>query len=77
MSATAPKSPGGPRGGCAGSYHVRCFLEDGAFSDEYDVVIERHGDVDTAPWRADDELEVVGVGTDTGEGLALGWRRAG
>ena len=66
---------GGPRDGFAGRYHVRYFLEDGAFSDEYDLVIERDGDVYTGAWLVDDELKAVGVGMETGDGLALGWRR--
>ena len=34
---------GGPTtGGFAGRYHVRYFLENGQFSDEYDLDIKKH-----------------------------------
>jgi len=36
---------GGPRDGFAGEYHVRYFFENGDFSDEYDLVIARTGDI--------------------------------
>lgn len=32
-------------------------------------------DVHAGSWRVDDELEAAGVGVETGDGLALGWRR--
>src|SRR6478736_9784809 len=36
---------GGPKEGFAGSYHVRYFYDSGEFSDEYDLTIEKSGDV--------------------------------
>lgn len=68
---------GGPREGFAGRYHVRCFLEDGAFSDEVDLRIERSGDVDEATWLADGQVQAVDVGMEVDDGLAIGWRRVG
>ena len=66
---------GGPRDGFAGTYHVRYFLEDGTFSDEYDLEIERNGDVYAVTWRVDGEVRAVGVGMEVSDGLAVGWRR--
>ncbi len=66
---------GGPKEGFAGRYHVRYFLDDGKFSDEYDLLIERNGDSYTASWSADDKVSAVGVGMEVQNGLAVGWRR--
>ena len=66
---------GGPREGFAGSFHVRYFDEDGSFSDEYDLEIVHDGDVDKVVWRVDDAVAAVGVGMETSDGLAVGWRR--
>lgn len=66
---------GGPRDGFTGSYHVRYFFEDGTFSDEYDLEIEEHGDVYQAWWRVDAEVRAFGIGMQTADGLAIGWRR--
>jgi hypothetical protein len=66
---------GGPREGYAGSYHVRYYLEDGRFSDEYDLEIERDGDVYAVTWWVDGELKAVGVGMEVADGLSVGWRR--
>ena len=71
---------GGPAtGGFAGRFHVRYFLQSGQFSDEYDLIIERHGvggfyDV---TWLVDGKVSARGVGMEVAEGksLAVGWRR--
>ena len=68
---------GGPREGFAGEYHVRYFLEDGTFSDEYDLVIEESGDVYEVSWIVDGEVQAIGVGMMVEDGLAIGWRRVG
>ena len=68
---------GGPREGFAGRYHVRYFLEDGAFSDEYDLLIEKNGDVYDVSWFVENELRAVGVGMEMKDGLAVGWRKVG
>jgi hypothetical protein len=66
---------GGPREGFAGSYHVRYFYDSGEFSDEYDLVIEKVGDVYNASWITNGKVSAVGVGMEVANGLAVGWRR--
>jgi hypothetical protein len=71
---------GGPvSSGFAGRYHVRYFLETGAFSDEYDLDIERHagGDFYDVTWTTNGTVSAKGVGMEVpnGGGLAVGWRR--
>jgi len=66
---------GGPREGFAGRYHVRYFLENGEFSDEYDLVIEKTGDFYSVTWLVDGKVSAVGVGMEVEDGLAVGWRR--
>ena len=68
---------GGPRDGFAGRYHVRYYVEDGAFSDDYDLVIEQDGDVYTVTWPSDGEVSAVGVGMEVENGFAVGWRKVG
>jgi hypothetical protein len=66
---------GGPAEGFAGEYHVRYFYESGEFSDEYNLVIEKTGDVYRAFWLVDGETLAIGVGMEVENGLAVGWRR--
>lgn len=71
---------GGPAsGGFGGRYHVRYFLENGQFSDEYDLQIEKHegGDFYDVAWVTNGEVSARGVGMEVpnGGGLAVGWRR--
>ena len=66
---------GGPKEGYAGRYHVRYFYDNGEFSDEYDLVIEKAVDAYKAYWLVDGKVEALGVGMDVGNGLAVGWRR--
>ena len=66
---------GGPREGFVGRYHVRYFLESGEFSDEYDLVIEKTGDVYKVSWLTGGKVAAVGVGMEVENGLAVGWRR--
>ena len=66
---------GGPVQGFAGHYHVRYFYDDGRFSDEYDLVIERTGDIYKASWITNGQVAAVGVGMEVEKGLAVGWRR--
>jgi len=66
---------GGPRDGFAGEYHVRYFFENGDFSDEYDLVIARTGDIYKATWLIDGKTAAVGVGMEVENGLAIGWHR--
>lgn len=66
---------GGPADGYAGEYHVRYFYENGEFSDEYDLLIEKDGNIYRAFWRVDGKTLAIGVGMSTDNGLAIGWRR--
>jgi len=71
---------GGPAsGGFAGHYHVRYFLENGQFSDEYDLDIQRHapGDFYDVTWITNGKVSARGVGMEVanGKSLAVGWRR--
>ena len=73
---------GGPgTGGFVGRFHVRYFLENDQFSDEYDLEIARHtpGDFYNVTWLVDDKVSARGVGMEVAEGqsLAVGWRRVG
>jgi hypothetical protein len=66
---------GGPKDGFPGRYHVKYYDEQGKFSDEYDLVIERAGAFYNASWITDGKLSAAGVGMEVGKGLAIGWRR--
>jgi hypothetical protein len=66
---------GGPKEGYAGQYHVRYFNEDGSFSDEYDLVIEKSGNFYIASWMTAGKVSAGGVGMEVERGLAVGWRR--
>ena len=66
---------GGPKEGFAGHYHVRYYDEQGKFSDEYDLVIEKAGAFYNASWIADGKVSAGGVGMEVEKGLAIGWRR--
>jgi hypothetical protein len=68
---------GGPKEGFAGHYHVRYFYENGDFSDEYDLVIEKTGDFYNVSWITNGKIDARGVGMEDGNGLAVGWRRVG
>ena len=66
---------GGPKDGFAGHYHVRYFYDDGKFSDEYDLAIEKTGDCYEVTWTNEGKVQAVGVGMEVENGLAVGWRR--
>ena len=65
---------GGPKEGYVGRYLVRYFDKNGDFSDEYDLVIEKIGDIYEVSWLTDDKLLAVGVGMEVENGLAVGWQ---
>ena len=69
------RATGGPEQGFVGRYHIRYYLETGEFSDEYDLQIERTGDLYDVTWLVDGEVGAVGVGMEVGDRLAVGWRR--
>ena len=66
---------GGPKQGFAGHYHVRYYDEQGKFSDEYDLVIEKAGAFYNASWITAGKVSAGGVGMEVEKGLAIGWRR--
>jgi hypothetical protein len=69
------EASGGPVEGFAGRYHVRYFFENGEFSDEYDLVIEKTGDFYDVSWIADGKVGARGVGMEVENGLAVGWTK--
>ena len=66
---------GGPKEGFAGHFHVRYFYENGDFSDEYDLVIEKADDFYNVSWITNGKVSAKGVGMEVENGLAVGWRR--
>ena len=67
---------GGPKeSDYAGTYHVRYFYENGDFSDEYDLVIEKTGNFYDVSWLINGKVAAKGVGMEVENGLAVGWRR--
>ena len=66
---------GGPKAGFAGNYHVRYFYDSGEFSDEYDLVIDKTGDIYKVSWITNGKVQAIGVGMEVENGLAVGWRR--
>jgi hypothetical protein len=69
------EASGGPVDGFAGRYHVRYFFENGEFSDEYDLVIEKTGDFYSVSWIVDGKVGARGVGMEVENGLAVGWTK--
>jgi hypothetical protein len=58
-----------------GHYHVRYYDEQGKFSDEYDLVIEKAGTFYNASWLTNGRVSAGGIGMEVENGLAIGWRR--
>ena len=69
------RQPEGPSRVFAGRYHVRYFFENGQFSDEYDLVIEKTGDFYNVSWLVDGKVGARGVGMEVENGLAVGWTK--
>lgn len=69
------EATGGPIEGFAGRYHVRYFFENGEFSDEYDLIIEKTGDFYDVSWIVDGKVGARGVGMEVENGLAVGWTK--
>ena len=69
------QATGGPEQGFAGRYRIRYFHENGEFSDEYDLEIEKAGDCYDVRWLVDGVIGAVGVGMEVGDRLAVGWRK--
>ena len=69
------KATGISKGGFAGNYHIKYYYENGEFSDEYDLVIEKTGDFYDVSWLSNGVVSALGVGLEVDNGLAVGWRR--
>lgn len=63
--------------GFSGDYVVTYFLPDGNEAGTFDLKIERTGNVYDLSYSRNGELLFVGVGIETSDGLAAGYRRAG
>jgi hypothetical protein len=61
--------------GFAGNYHIRYYYENGEFSDEYDLVIEKAGKFYNLSWIINGKVSARGVGTVVDNRLLAGWRR--
>ena len=61
--------------GFAGNYHIRYYLENGEFSDEYDLTIEKTGRFYNLSWITNGKISARGVGMEVDHHLAVGWRR--
>ena len=69
------KATGVSKGGFAGNYHIKYYLESGEFSDEYDLVIEKAGNFYNLSWITNGKVSARGVGMEIDNHLAAGWRR--
>jgi hypothetical protein len=45
------------------------------FMDEYDLLIEKTGDVYNVSWITDSKVSAVGIGMEVDNAPAVGWRR--
>jgi len=69
------KAAGESKNGFAGNYHIKYYYENGEFSDEYDLVIEKVGRFYNLSWLVDGKVSARGVGTVVDNRLVAGWRR--
>jgi hypothetical protein len=69
------KATGVSKGDFAGNYHIKYYYENGEFSDEYDLVIEKDGKFYNLSWITDGKVSARGVGTVVDNRLMAGWRR--
>jgi len=61
--------------GFAGKYHIKYYYENGEFSYEYDLVIEKAGKFYNLSWIVDGKVGARGIGTVVDDRLMVGWRR--
>jgi hypothetical protein len=61
--------------GFPGNYVITYFTADGCETGTYDLEIEKTGDIYDLSYRKDGELIFVGVGIETSDGMAAGWRK--
>ena len=69
------KATGVSKNGFAGNYTIKYYYENGEFSDEYDLIIEKDGEFYNLSWIADGKVSARGVGTVVDNRLVAGWRR--
>ena len=69
------KATGVSKNGFAGNYHIKYYYENGEFSDEYDLVIEKVGKFYSLSWLVDGKVSARGIGTVVDNRLVAGWRR--
>ncbi len=61
--------------GFPGNYTIIYFNADGNEVGSYDLKIEKTGSIYELFWRKDGEVLFVGVGIETSDGMAAGWRK--
>jgi hypothetical protein len=69
------KAVGVSREGFEGNYHIKYYYENGEFSDEYDLIIEKVGNFYNLSWLLNGKVGARGVGTVVDNRLIAGWRR--
>ena len=69
------KATGKRKGGFEGKYHIKYYLENGEFSDEYDLLIEKTGKFYNLSWITNGKVSARGVGMVVDNHLEAGWRR--
>ena len=62
--------------GFPGEYVITYFNPDGSDSGTFDLKIEKTDLVYELTWSNEGEVLFVGVGIETSDGLAAGWRKA-
>ena len=62
--------------GFPGNYDVIYFNPDGSESGTFDLKIEKTGPIYDLTWSKEGELLFIGVGIETSDGLAAGWRKS-
>ena len=68
------KAIGVAKDGFGGNYHIKYYYENGEFSDEYDLVIEKSGNFYNLWWITNGKVSARGVGTEVDNRLFAGWR---
>jgi hypothetical protein len=61
--------------GFPGNYKITYFNPDGSESGTYDLKIDKTGSIYDLSYHKDGELFFVGVGIETSDGMAAGWRK--
>lgn len=63
--------------GFPGDYVITYFYPDGSEADTFDLKIEKTGPVYDLFYRKNGKLLFIGVGIETSDGLAAGYRKVG